>query len=214
MTLHEPATTLTDYLLAVECAWFVGALARRLTPGFMRSAFLVLFSSVAAASLFGGTVHGFFPDAESTTSRVLWTATMLAIGITAAAMFAVGTRLGFGAETTRKLTPVLTAGLAAYAGVTLFVSQGFVVAITAYLAAAFFLLAVFLGDWLRRRSPGAAAGILGIVLTLLAALAQQSGVALHPVHFDHNAVYHLIQAVALYLLFRSALEIGEPPPRG
>lgn len=210
MTLHEPATTLTDYFLTLECAWFVWVLVRRTAPGFFRSAFIALFSSVAAASLFGGTMHGFFPDTESTASRVLWIATMLSVGITTAAMFSVGTRLGFGAETTRKLTPVLAAGLAAYAGVTLLVSQNFLVAIVAYLAAALFLMAVFLRNWLRSRSPGAIAGILGIALTLLAALAQQSGVALHPVHFDHNAVYHVIQAVALYLFFRSALEAGEP----
>ncbi len=210
MTLHEPATTLTDYFLTLECAWFVYVLARRSKPGFVRSSFIALFSSVAAASLFGGTMHGFFPDTESTASQVLWIATMLSVGITAAAMFSLGTRLGFGAETARKLTPVLATGLAAYAGVTLLVSRNFLVAIVAYLAAALFLMAVLLRDWLRNRSPGAVACILGIALTLLAALAQQSGVALHPVHFDHNAVYHLIQAVALYLFFRGALEVGEP----
>jgi hypothetical protein len=44
----------------------------------------------------------------------------------------------------------------------------------------------------------------------LGAAGQQAGVALHPVHFDHNAVYHVVQAVALYLLYRTASEVGEP----
>jgi len=204
MTLHEPGTTLTDYLLALECAWFVWALARRSPPGFVRSAFIALFSSVAAAAVLGGTVHGFWPDDEGLAGRILWVATMLAIGVTAAAMFAIGTRLGLGARSTRKLPPILALGLAVYAVVVLFVSREFVVAIVAYLAAALLLLAVFLRDWLRHRGAGAAAGILGVLLALLAALAQQLGVGLHPVYFDHNAVYHVIQAVALYLLFRSA----------
>ncbi len=210
MTLHEPATTLTDYLLTLECAWFAWVLARRSAPGLLRSAFISLFSSVSVASLFGGTMHGFFPDTGSAANQVLWTATMLSVGVTAASMFLVGAWLGFGAERTRKLTPVVAAGVVAYSGIVVFVSQDFLVAIVAYVAAAVFLMAVLLRDWLRRRSPGAVAGVLGIMLTLLGALAQQSGVALHPVHFDHNAVYHLIQVVALYLLFRSALEVGEP----
>jgi hypothetical protein len=209
-TLHKPATTITDYLLTLECAWFVWVLVGRSTPGFVRSGFIALFASVAAAAFFGGTMHGFFPVTASTANRALWTATLLSFGITAAAMFSVGTRLRFGAETTRKLTPVLAVGVAAYSGVVLFVSQDLLVAMVAYLAAAFFLMAVLLQDWRRRPSAGAVAGILGIMLTLLAALAQQSGVALHPVYFDHNVIYHVIQAVALYLFFRSALEVGEP----
>jgi len=205
MTVYEPGTTLTDYLLALECVWFVWALARRSTPGFIRSAFITLFVSVAAASLLGGTVHGFLPEPESAINRILWGATMLSIGVTAAAMFAVGMRLGFGAGMTHRLAPVLMLWAAAYAVVVLFVSQDFVVAIAAYLPAALFLLAVFLRDWLGRRGPGAAAGIFGVLLALVAALVQQLGVGLHPTYFDHNAVYHMIQAVALYLLFRSAL---------
>ncbi len=39
---------------------------------------------------------------------------------------------------------------------------------------------------------------------LVAAGVQQLGIALHPVYFDHNALYHLIQAVAVLMLFLSA----------
>jgi hypothetical protein len=208
--LNEPGTTLTDYLLALECAWFVWALTRRSGPSFLRAAFMTLFASVAVAAIIGGTVHGFFPAAESPANRVLWAATMLSIGVTAAAMFAVGTWLGLGAEATRKLPPILGLGLSAYAVVVLFVSRDFVVAIVAYLPAVLFLLTVFLRDWLRHRNRGAAAGILGVMMALVAALAQQLGIGLHPLYFDHNAVYHVLQAVALYLLFRSALALAEP----
>ena len=52
-TLHKPATTITDYLLTLECAWFVWVLVGRSTPGFVRSGFIALFASVAAAAFFG-----------------------------------------------------------------------------------------------------------------------------------------------------------------
>jgi hypothetical protein len=207
MRLLEPATTLTDYLLALECGWFAWVLLRRSRASLLRAAFVALFASVAGAAVFGGTVHGFFPDPDGMPSRLLWSATMLSIGVTAAAMCAVGAAVASGAEKARKLLPALALGLAAYLGVVLFVSREFVVAIIAYLPAAFFLLAVFAWKWSVDRSRWAVSGILGVVLALVGALVQQWGVALHPVHFDHNAVYHLIQAVALYLLFRVALAV-------
>jgi len=36
---------------------------------------------------------------------------------------------------------------------------------------------------------------------LLASYLQQRGVGLHPIYFNHNALYHALQAVALLLIF-------------
>src|SRR5438552_19210437 len=33
-------------------------------------------------------------------------------------------------------------------------------------------------------------------------LLQQANVSIHPVYFDHNAVYHVLQGIALVLLYR------------
>jgi Family of unknown function (DUF6962) len=41
----------------------------------------------------------------------------------------------------------------------------------------------------------------GVVLSFVAAACQQLGIAVHPIYFDHNAVYHAIQALALALIF-------------
>ena len=37
-------------------------------------------------------------------------------------------------------------------------------------------------------------------------------IKLHPVHFDHNALYHVIEMGALVLVFRGALEPGDADP--
>ncbi len=205
----EPATTITDYLLAVECAWFAWTLTRRSAASLRRTAFVTVFVSVAAAAVLGGTVHGFLPDEEAASSRLLWTATMLSIGVTAGAMLLVGIELSSGDRTARRRVPVIAGVLAAYGLVVVFVHQAFWVAIAAYLPAALYLLAVFLRIWLRDGSSPAGAGALGIGATLVGAIVQQAGVAVHPVHFDHNAVYHVVQGLALYLLFRSALGLGD-----
>jgi len=41
----------------------------------------------------------------------------------------------------------------------------------------------------------------GLALSAVAALLQASRVAIHPIYFDHNAVYHVLQAIALVLLY-------------
>ena len=38
-------------------------------------------------------------------------------------------------------------------------------------------------------------------MTFAAALVQRLKVAVHPEYFDHNALYHLIQGVAVLLIF-------------
>jgi hypothetical protein len=43
---------------------------------------------------------------------------------------------------------------------------------------------------------------IGLLVSLTAAILQQFRVAIHPSYFDHNAVYHLVQATALILLYR------------
>jgi hypothetical protein len=43
---------------------------------------------------------------------------------------------------------------------------------------------------------------MGLALSVVAAVLQQQRVAVHPVYFDHNALYHLVQAIALVVLYR------------
>jgi hypothetical protein len=38
-------------------------------------------------------------------------------------------------------------------------------------------------------------------MSAAAAMLQQAKVAVHPVYFDHNAVYHVVQAIALVFLY-------------
>ena len=202
--LH-PAVVLTDYLLAVECGVFAAVLARRGADG----AWVVVFAATSVASLLGGTVHGFLPDAEAPASRALWVITMLCVGVTAAALVRAGAGVGWGRERARTLNPGLGIALIGYTGVVLFVSREFIVAIAAYLPAALFMMFVFARNGWRGRPAGVAPALSGIAITIGGAAAQSAEIGVHPVYFDHNALYHVVQAVAMYLLFRAALEVGE-----
>ena len=89
--MTEPDVTLTDYALAVECLIFAVILHRKKSR-YVRLGrwFTLFFASVCAASLFGGTVHGFFLDADSLGHAVLWPTSLLAIGLTAMTAWAIG----------------------------------------------------------------------------------------------------------------------------
>jgi hypothetical protein len=66
------------------------------------------------------------------------------------------------------------------------------------------MLAAFAVSAVRTRSGSAFGGLLGMVLTLVAAVVQQRRIALHPTYFNHNALYHAIQAIALGLIYVGA----------
>jgi hypothetical protein len=214
--MTEPAVTLTDYALAVECAAIVFVLARldaRDRKLFFW--FVVFFASIGAASAFGGTVHGFFLPAESRGRAILWPATLLSILVTSLAAWNIGAILKFderGAAIVRRLA---VAQFVLFSLIVLFVTSRFYIGIIAYLPSTLFLLIALLTTYRRRPDPGIRWGVAGLALTLGAAVVQQLRLGIHPVYFNHNALYHVIQGVALWMIFRAArsISIAWPPIR-
>ncbi|MGH7408224.1 MAG: DUF6962 family protein [Candidatus Methylomirabilales bacterium] len=203
--ITEPDVTLTDYGLAIECALFTYLLYRRGgRPQPLRTWFAVFFGSASVASLTGGTVHGFFLDVKTVGYAILWPATLVAIGVTALSTWAIGARIQFSAGVARGISIGAAVGFAGYCVVVLFVAQTFRIAVLNYLPAAIFLLGVLTIAYARVREREVLVGMGGLVLIFVAAGVQQGGVALHPVYFNHNALFHLIQAVALFMLFWGA----------
>ena len=209
--MTEPDVALTDYGLVVECVifiWLIGRCAdsRLGLRGWMAS----LFGSTAAAALFGGTLHGFFSVQTSVTGQLLWKLSLLAIGVTAFSGWMIGGRLVL-----QRHTPWLTVAaslqFAIYAAVVLFVHDSFWVAIVDYLPAALFLMVAFGLAACRPGAAGARRGSWGLALSFVAAGIQHFRIALHPTYFNHNALYHFVQAVALVLIFfgcRAVLQAG------
>lgn len=202
----EPAVTLTDYGLTIECWLFAALIARTPSGGAMRSWWMAFFALIGAASLLGGTVHGFFPDESALVYRLLWDANLVAIGGTAVAVWNLGALLSDSARLKRYLPPLATGALLGYTAVVVFVSDEFLVAIAMYLPATIFLTVAMVMAHRREPARGWATGIVGLGLTFIAAAVQQLRLAAHPVYFDHNALYHAIQAVALYLIYRGQSE--------
>ncbi len=202
--MHEPSVTLTDFALAALCAALCAFAARwPVGDARLRRWWIVFFASIGLAALLGGLAHGFFPP-PTPLNRAIWKATLLCIGVSASASWIIGAAIQFGDRGVVWATRLAAAQFVAYAAVVLGVNSSFIVAIAAYLPATVFLLVAMVLRYRNSPARDAALGIVGFVLTFVAAAVQTFPVAVHPVYFDHNALYHVIQGVALYLIYRGA----------
>jgi hypothetical protein len=206
----EPAVTLTDYGLTIEC-WLLATLIARQPATDMRRWWVIFFANIGAASLLGGTVHGFLPDDSALMHQTLWDMNLLAIGGTAVATWNLAALLTKSDAIKRTMPRVAWALAGIYAAVVMFVSNKFLVAIAMYLPATVFLTITMSISCVRDRQRGWEPGIVGLLLTFAAAAVQQLKVVVHPVYFDHNALYHAIQALALFLLYYAQKKVARPP---
>jgi hypothetical protein len=179
--MNEPMTVISDYALAAVSAF----LGLKLIP---HSKFWALaFLAIALAALLGGTWHGFWQN------EVLWKATTLSVGVASFGMVA-GSSI---AVTTGRLQAALivlaVVKLGAY---TLWMLRHddfiWVVADT---ASALLIVGVLylwrFNGWM----------LAGVAVSVLAGLAQASGLRLHE-HFNHNDLYHVIQTAAMLAFYR------------
>lgn len=164
--------------------------------------------SIAAASLTGGTVHGFFLDESTLGYRILWPATLLAIGVTAASAWVLtGLLLSKSLAAVQKWTLFAGVVFIIYSAVVIFFSQQFLVVILNYLPAMIALLAASVRQFTKTRAESFLFVIGGILVSFLAAFIQQSGIEIHPNYFNHNSTYHLVQAFGLLILFKGTKDL-------
>ena len=213
MTLLEPAVALTDLGLAVEGIVLAALVNRpRATDAVLQGWFVLFFAALALAAFLGFVAHGLILHKMSLTHRLVWRGVLLAIGAVSLAAWAIGARLIFPPRAAQVVAIVMALAFAGYAAFVLSHTRSYVVAIVAYLPAALFLLGAFLLRLRRSPTPHLGSGVAGLVLTLVAAVVQQLGIDLHPVWFNHNALYHLIQALGLWLIYRAARGLVRAEP--
>ena len=186
ITVHEPMTLVTDYLLAVAAAFF----ARKLWS--VHRLWALAFAFTALGSFLGGTYHGLLQ------SPALWKAVVFSIGIASFFLLA-----GSG----RALAVIAVVKLVTYCSWMIF-HDGFEWVIVDYGVT---LLLAGVAALVRR--DGSASWVWGSIgVSVVGALVQQGGWAPHR-HFNHNDLYHVIQLVALWMLYRAALAMKSATDR-
>jgi hypothetical protein len=210
--VDEVIVGLTDYLLTLECALFAGLLAK--IDGWWREIrhfFAIFFSALALTSLAGGTYHLWFPESTSRAADILWKTTVVALGAVAFAAWSIGACVFLAQSAKGLVIKVALFEFLSYSVYVVAVDDHFWVAIANYLPSVVFLGGAFAVSYLRMRAPPVLIGLLGLCLTVAAAAIQRFGLSLHPIYFNHNATYHLVQAVGLFMIFRAAVFFARKP---
>ena len=202
--IKEPDVALTDFALAAETAILAWLLYRLKAPlSSLKTSFIGFFLFIGAAAISGAVFHGFLND-QSTLSGSLWLNVMVFIGLAGYAAWRIGALLLFSSRVAEWIDRLAFAAFVIYSLVVVFYSQSFVLAIVYYLPAVVLMTIGFAVQLKRRRDRAALLGTVGMLLTFVAAGVQHFGIALHPHYFNHNALYHLGQGIALLLIFFAA----------
>ncbi|PZV08958.1 MAG: hypothetical protein DCF32_03485 [Leptolyngbya sp.] len=197
--MAEPITTLTDYAIALECLLLASLL---FVQGGVQRLWAAAFGSVSGVALLGGLYHG-FGDQLSLLQRIwLWQGMGIAVAI-ASFFTLVAAAVPLRREVRWTLLALATAKLVGAIAVG-FTLWGFALRVTNYLSA---LIIVLLVQWLQRhRHPGAPVWLLGaIALSGLGAV----GLLIPWPGVSPLVVYHLVQMVALFCIYRSVAATGQ-----
>lgn len=203
MSITEPTTTLTDYAIAIESIVFAGVLLRAAVAQkqVSKGAWAIAFGCVAVAAVAGGTYHGFRTGIDRPTVIALWRIVIYALSVASLCML-VGTIISSLPRYWQRWW-LLAVGIKSviywhWVGTARFFSY----AVIDYFSAMLIVLLLQIRAMSYQENPTASRWIVaGILVSAIAVAVQAARISLAE-HFNHNDLYHVIQMVALYLLFR------------
>jgi hypothetical protein len=209
----QPDVALTDLMLAALCGC-LAALALRGTKGDggVRRGFAALYAALGTSALLGGIWHGFFSGADTEPGNVLWILTMLTLGLASWALWWIASRLAPSRAWRRGLSAIGPVQFAVYAMAVLFVTRSFALAGAMMLPPVAVLAGMLAARYRRGPSRRLQAGLAGLLLVIVAGALQQAGVALPLLGLSANGLYHVLQSVAVLLVFLSVPDL-RPYPR-
>ncbi|WP_088892552.1 DUF6962 family protein [Leptolyngbya ohadii] len=208
--LAEPITTLTDYAIALEASFLAGGLLWKNERNFQRSRFFwgVAFGWVAVAAAAGGTCHGFAPILTLSLLNHLWHLMGYAIGCASFFML-LGTILSVVSGWLRWVVLGAIGSKSAIYFAQVGQYEQFVPVAIDYLSAILVVLVLqfwqLIGELIHQPKGQRESALWlcsGIVVSLAAGIILAFRMAIAP--FNHNDLYHLVQMVGLYLLYRGA----------
>jgi hypothetical protein len=194
VTISEPMTLATDYLLGAVTAWLCVLLWKQRQSQRARLWWAIAFGALALGAFLGGTWHGLLQ------SDVLWKATVLTIGVASLAMLAASAVAVLSGAPRTLVLALAGAKFLVYATAMLIRDEFIVFVIDSGVT---FGVVAALHLW---RFSGWI--LAGLAVSVIAALVQASGLAPHR-HFNHNDLYHVIQIAAMVLFYLGARRLTD-----
>ncbi len=196
----ELTTSITDALLAIECAVIIATLQRTATTNRWRTnLWSWVFTLLAIASLLGALAHGF--EMPHPLRTALWAPLYLSLGLLVA-LFLMGAVADWqGREVAKRLVPWGIGTSAAFFWLIALLGGKFIVFIAYAATILLIALAIYTFLAVTQRLRGAAVIALAILLNLAAAGVQASTLSIQLLFpFDHNGLFHLVQMASSAIL--------------
>jgi len=199
---------LTDYALAVASLYFGHRTLHDSAAGenISMKLWAAAFVATASAAFCGGTFHGFFHDLSPSVLGGLWKAAIYSIGLMCLLMLAAATVASIPRSAQRWMLSLAVLEFVVYA-VWMHSHDEYRFVIYDYAPAMIGVLGLQAWAAYRRRDASAKWIIAGVLVSFAAAGVQQTGFRLGQ-NFNHNDLYHLIQALALGAFYRAGLRFG------
>lgn len=179
---------------------------RKLSVVFYMSGFLV----TAVGAVAGGTAHGFREFIGETGEIVTWQVAVYSLGLTTL-FFLCGTILAHTPTKWRNLFLALAIIEFVFYALWMVFYDSFVYAILDYTLGAIAIGIIEAIKWKNSKETSGRWIISSIALTFFAASLQQVGVGINE-HFNHNDVYHVLQAIAMIMLYLGVRRYKCPAP--
>ena len=213
MTIHDPDVVFTDLALAILGGFLSWRLSQQELGARVTRSGVTIMAALASAAFFGAVFHAFFTTGTTTLAGFLaWIPVSLSIVVLSAALLelALGVllpRVPSGARTAAVLVYA-----AAFAAVVVLVDESYSTIVRFYGPTLILFLIVAAVQGTRPGATGWRILAIALVVSIAAAVVQQRRIAIHPVYFDHNALYHVVQGIGLVLLYLGFTRGGGSSP--
>jgi hypothetical protein len=204
--------TLTDFALAVECAVFTILLMRRRAHDrVLYQAFAAFFAALGLSSLAGALWHGAFSNEETVAARWVWLTTMTGLAFAAMALWRIAAALLPSGPWPDGIRRLARGQLVLQSCISAFVTDAFAVAAIGILPPLVLVKGLYVERYHATHDDRVLVGIAGFVLAALSGLVLLFDYSLHPQWATPNAVYHLLQFAAFWLVFISVSAVSSQP---
>jgi hypothetical protein len=208
VAISEPTTLATDYILGSLSGVFGLLLLRRNRSPRQRSVafWAAALMAAAAGSFVGGTYHG-FQSALGTHAATVWKLTTLSMGVASFLLLAAAFTSALSGTWRTWLLGLAALKLCVYAAWMLGHDE-FRYVIYDYGSTLAILLILIASGQTTGASGHRALIASGILVSIAAAVVQQSGFRLHR-HFNHNDLMHVVQMGGVWLLFKGGARLRD-----
>lgn len=209
VTISEPTTLATDYLLGTlseVCGVLLLKEYVKVRHAAIRWWALALFAA-AMGSYAGGTYHGFQHALGPVVAGALWKVTTISTGVASFLLLTAAITSSFSGQDRKWLIAGAALKLVIYVGWML-THDEFRYVIYDYGSTLAILLLLIAFERTHGIDGHRAYIAQGILVSIAAALVQQSGFRLHQ-HFNHNDLMHVIQMGGVWLLYKGGARLRD-----